>query len=93
MDRLTYFHEIHRCGCWEVKGADNKLCREVCNERTDIEGCNDCPISNAINKLAAYENSGLEPEEIADLKKNLKIFIILFFVITIASIIMHLSMN
>lgn len=30
------------------------------------------PLSNAIARLAAYEDSGLEPEEIAELKARMK---------------------
>lgn len=29
-------------------------------------GCTDCPIAKAFERLAAYEDTGLEPEEIRD---------------------------
>lgn len=61
MDRLTYDFCVNGDHCWQVLGADNKVCAEVCCEQ---ELCRDCPIGRAIDKLAAYEDTGLEPEEI-----------------------------
>lgn len=61
MDRLTYDFCVNGEHCWQVLGADNKVCAEVCCEQ---EFCRDCPIGRAIDKLAAYEDTGLEPEEI-----------------------------
>ena len=63
MKRLTYDFEIGGNHCWQVKGADNLECREVC-ERQGDNGCKTCPISKAFDRLAAYEDTGLEPEEI-----------------------------
>lgn len=63
MERLTYLGEGPPW-CWQIKGADNLLCSEVCEKMTD--GCNGCPISKAIEKLAAYEKFGLDPEDLDD---------------------------
>ena len=63
MERLTYdccFGDIH---CWQVKGADNRECRQVCEEQEE-NGCKGCPIELAFDRLAAYEDTGLAPEEI-----------------------------
>ena len=48
------------------KRADNLECREVC-ERQEDNGCSGCPIAKAFDRLAAYENTGLEPDEIISL--------------------------
>lgn len=63
MERLTYDFSIGGNHCWQVKGADNLECREVCQRRGD-KGCKDCPIAVAFDRLAAYEDTGLGPEEI-----------------------------
>lgn len=63
MERLTYDFCIGGNHCWQVKGADNLECREVCQCQED-KGCKDCPIAKAFDRLAAYEETGLEPEEI-----------------------------
>ena len=52
MKRLTYDFEIGGNHCWQVKGADNLECREVC-ERQGDNGCKTCPISKAFDRLAA----------------------------------------
>ena len=62
MDRLTYDFQIGGSHCWQVKGADNLECREVCQRQED-RGCTDCPIAKAFDRLAAYEEAGLEPED------------------------------
>ena len=66
MDRLTYDFQLGGRHCWLVKGADNLECREVCQRQED-RGCTDCPIAKAFDRLAAYEDTGLEPEEIDSL--------------------------
>lgn len=38
-----------------------ETCAVVCNEH---ETCGECPVQAAFNKLAAYEDTWLEPEEI-----------------------------
>lgn len=67
MDRLTYDFQIGGSHCWQVKGADNLECREVCQRQEDRR-CTDCPIAKAFDRLAAYEETGLEPGEIEQLK-------------------------
>ncbi|ANU42209.1 hypothetical protein ADH75_02875 [Flavonifractor plautii] len=68
MDRLTYDFQIGGSHCWQVKGADNLECREVCQRQED-RGCTDCPIAKAFDRLSAYEETGLEPEEMEQIKK------------------------
>ena len=67
MERLTYDFCIGGNHCWQVKGADNLECREVCQRQED-KGCKDCPIAKAFDRLAAYEDTGLEPEAVEHLK-------------------------
>ena len=55
MKRLTYDFEIGGNHCWQVRGADNLECREVC-ERQGDNGCKTCPISKAFDRLAAIED-------------------------------------
>ena len=55
MERLTYDFEIVGNHCWQVKGADNLECREVC-ERQGDSGCKTCPIEKAFDRLAAIED-------------------------------------
>ena len=43
--------------------------REVCRNQGE-NGCTDCPIAKAFDRLAAYEETGLEPEELAQAKKK-----------------------
>ena len=57
MERLTYNDD----GCWQVHGADQNLCKQVCEEYSN---CKSCPIGRAIDRLAEYENKGLEPSEV-----------------------------
>lgn len=67
MERLTY---DCRCGgihCWQVKGADNLECRQVCEEQGE-NGCKGCPIALAFDRLAAYEDTGLTPEEVQQMR-------------------------
>ena len=67
MERLTYDFEIGGNHCWQVKGADNLECREVC-ERQGDDGCKTCPISKAFDRLAAIEDILGEEYELDDLK-------------------------
>lgn len=72
MERMTFEFCIAGQHCWQVHGADNNLCGEVC-EQYGEKGCNNCPLGQAINRLAAYENSRIPPDElqeVADLFKN-----------------------
>ena len=67
MERLTYDFALEGNHCWQVKGADNLECREVCERQGDV-GCKTCPIAKAFDRLAAYEDTGLEPEAVEHLK-------------------------
>lgn len=62
MERLTYDFCVGDKHCWQVKGAYNLECREVCRNQGE-NGCTDCPIAKAFDRLAAYEETGLEPED------------------------------
>ena len=55
MQRLTYDFCICGNHYWQVKGADNLECREVC-ERQGDDGCKTCPIAKAFDRLAAIED-------------------------------------
>ena len=35
MERLTYDYCVMNAHCWQVKGADNLECREVCENQED----------------------------------------------------------
>lgn len=71
MERLTYDFCVGNKHCWQVKGADNLECREVCRNQGE-NGCTDCPIAKAFDRLAAYEETGLEPEELAQAQAKKK---------------------
>lgn len=46
---------------------DCSSCREMCRE---IEGiCSECPITEAFNRLAEYETTGITPEQIIEMDK------------------------
>ena len=62
MERLTYNDD----GCWQVHGADQNLCKQVCEEYSN---CKSCPIGRAIDRLAEYEDTGLTVERAAELGK------------------------
>ena len=62
MERLTYNDD----GCWQVHGADEMLCKQVCEEYSN---CDSCPIGRAIDRLAEYEDTGLTVERAAELGK------------------------
>lgn len=55
MERLTYDYCVGNIHCWQIKGADNLECGEVCKQR-DMQGCEGCPISRAFDRLASIEN-------------------------------------
>lgn len=55
MERMTYDFCIGDNHCWQVKGADNLECREVCERQGDA-GCKTCPIAKAFDRLAAIED-------------------------------------
>lgn len=56
MKRLTYDFCLGGNHYWQVKGADNLECREVCENQEDLGGCKNCPIAKAFDRLAAIEN-------------------------------------
>jgi hypothetical protein len=72
MERLTYDFCIGSNHCWQIKGADNFMCKEVCIKQED-DGCTNCPIKKAFDRLAAYENTGLEPGEILTGKEMVEV--------------------
>ena len=55
MERLTYDFCISGNHCWQVKGADNLECREVCQRQED-KGCKTCPIAKAFDRLVTIED-------------------------------------
>lgn len=55
-ERLTYDFCIGGNHCWQIKGADNYLCKDVCVKQGD-SGCEICPIKKAFDRLAAYEDT------------------------------------
>ncbi len=65
MERLTGGNSAYH----DLVETDGKTCEEICHERSDCEGC---PIQEAIDKLGAYENTGLSPEEVTALARNVK---------------------
>ena len=67
MERLTYDCCVGDIHCWQVKGADNRECRQVCEEQEE-NGCKGCPIELAFDRLAAYEDTGLAPEEVQQMR-------------------------
>jgi len=51
-ERLTVKH----LGIWELIKTEHQPCREVCDEQ-GLNGCATCPICEAIDKLAEYEDA------------------------------------
>lgn len=68
MERLTYDFALGGNHCWQVKGADNLECREVC-ERQGDDGCKTCPIAKTFDRLAAIEDILGEEYELDRLRK------------------------
>lgn len=68
MKRLTYDFEIGGKHCWQVEGADNLECREVCRQQEE-NGCKDCPIAKAFDRLAAIEDILGDEYDLNDLQK------------------------
>lgn len=69
MDRLTEKFN----GDVQLKAARNSdagycVCTEICEDVDDkygnVEGCDNCPIQKVFDRLAAYEDTGLMPDEI-----------------------------
>lgn len=55
MERLTYDFSINGIHFWQVHGADNELCEDVCKRYAE-SGCANCPIGHAFDRLAAIED-------------------------------------
>lgn len=68
MERLTYDFALGGNHCWQVKGADNLECREVC-ERQGDDGCKTCPIAKAFDRLAAIEDILGDEYDLDELKE------------------------
>lgn len=68
MERLTYDFCIGGNHCWQVKGADNLECREVC-ERQGDDGCKTCPIAKAFDRLATIEDILGDEYDLDELRK------------------------
>lgn len=71
MERLTGRKIIFMDGleCYELEALYGMTCGEHCCEHST---CRDCEIQKAINRLAAYENTGVVPREIAAWDKSIK---------------------
>ncbi len=75
MERLTMRRSLdgnHALECLCLLGDDGKTdvienCSAYCNCRFS---CGNCGIQKAFNLLAAYEDTGLTPEEIKHLQEN-----------------------
>lgn len=74
MDRLTVKSEIIdgyilKCMCGFGRDSvpdDEDDCLDICNGN-----CDECGIQQSFDKLAAYENTGLTPEQIIAMKERL----------------------
>lgn len=54
---------------YTLNGTYGDLCETICHER---ESCKGCPIQEATNRLAAYEDTGMMPEEITAREEKVK---------------------
>lgn len=72
MKRLTYDFCIEGNHCWQIKGADNLECREVCRQQEE-NGCKDCPIAKAFDRLAAIEDILGDEYDLERLKEAVKL--------------------
>lgn len=68
MERLTYDFALGGNHCWQVKGADNLECREVCERQGDA-GCKTCPIAKAFDRLATIEDILGEEYDLDELRE------------------------
>ena len=67
MKRLTYDFELGGEHCWQVEGADNLVCREICERQENDNGCKTCPIARAFDRLAAIEDILGDEYELTDI--------------------------
>lgn len=51
MERLT--EKV--LGFYQLKACGNDFCKETCEKYDEVKSCNNCPIQQAIEKLAKYE--------------------------------------
>ena len=63
MERLT---EKQSAG-YDLKALNGEWCNHYCHKQR-VETCNECGIWEAIQKLAEYEETGLTPQEIEQMK-------------------------
>ena len=68
MERMTYDFCMGDTHCWQIKGADNLECREVCQRQED-KGCEDCPIAKAFDRLAAIKDILGDEYDLYELKE------------------------
>lgn len=69
MERMTYWFSHVTGGSWQLHGQDNLMCEETCRE---IGNCDICPVGKAIEQLAAYEDTGMTPEEVIEMKVRME---------------------
>lgn len=81
MDRLTDVfgrdnNPVLKCLCeYEMDGSicDTSVCSDYCKQfckNSSVADCDKCGIQQAIDRLTAYEDTGLTPEEIIKMKAN-----------------------
>lgn len=67
MDTDLYDRAIPKKLIGQDKFGDTyPTCNETCEEQTD---CDDCPIQEAFTRLKQYEQTGLTPKEIMEMKE------------------------
>ena len=54
---------------YDLKALNGQYCNNYCDEQSATT-CRDCAIYQAIQKLARYEDTGLTPEKIVELKER-----------------------
>lgn len=73
MKRLTYDYFVDGHHCWQVEGADNMMCSDVCAQNED-RGCTTCPIAKAFDRLAAIENILGDDYDLDELRKIVELY-------------------
>ncbi len=65
MNRLTKLSEITGVSMpiELIESCGESSCLEICEDYV-YNDCIDCPVQKCMSKLAAYEDTGLEPEEV-----------------------------
>lgn len=54
---------------YDLKALNGQYCNNYCDEQSATT-CRDCAIYQAIQKLARYEDTGLTPEQVMELKER-----------------------